>query len=124
MNNTFYSLNLSLLAGKKKRSIEVVPSIWVEFDKKAASCKVKYMDKPYTDQVCAKLQILIKNRVIPTADWPTFTVYIRGKAKIYNEAMEKLERLHQELYVFTDPDDTNYNKVAVEKALKKRKLGQ
>ena len=63
-----------------KRSIDIVPSGWVSYDKKKDKIVAKFMNPPYTNEDIDLLYTLVENEESAPESWPTYSVKIRGHA--------------------------------------------
>lgn len=67
-----------------KKTIDCVPTNWVEFDMLVGKCYTKFMPPPYGSEYQRQLEQMIINREDPPDDWPRYLVTIRGGAGMYN----------------------------------------
>lgn len=66
--------------GDGKKSIECVPTKWIEFDIDRGQCYTKFMPPPYTIERKRQLKKMIIDNVDPLNGWPQYSVLIRGGA--------------------------------------------
>lgn len=127
-----YSLVQFIHRGRKKKveDVDIVPSKWLDFNKKTGRMTTKFLEIPYTSEDIATLHTLVKDNVDAPEAWPTFNVKVLGRASTYALAMIKVKRLETETNVFTaDSGDDSVSvkqdkiKAAVQQnALKKQAL--
>ncbi|XP_011859804.1 PREDICTED: uncharacterized protein LOC105557227 [Vollenhovia emeryi] len=84
-----------------KKSIDCVPTNWVEFDLCLGKCFAKFMPPPYDSERKKELEKMIFDRQDPPDDWPRYLVTIRGGAATYEEAIQRIQRLTVEEFAFT-----------------------
>lgn len=77
-----YSLVQFIHRGRKKKveCVDIVPSMWLDFDKKRGRITTKFLESPYTAEDTQMLHSLVKNNVAAPEDWPIFPVQIVGRA--------------------------------------------
>ena len=63
-----------------KRSIDIVPSRWVSYDKKKSKIVAKFMESPYNNEDIDLLYTLVEAEENAPESWPTYSVKIRGHA--------------------------------------------
>lgn len=78
----------------RKKSIDCVPTNWVEFNLLVGKCYAKFMPPPYGSEHKKQLEKMIFDRDDPLDDWPQYPVTIRGGAGMRNE--KKLITIHVE----------------------------
>ncbi|XP_068993179.1 uncharacterized protein [Neodiprion pinetum] len=99
----------------KLLDIDILPSTWITFDVDSGQCVGKFMPPPYNDeQGVAAMHDLVKNCAPPPKTWPTHPLELRGQAKTYNNALEKLEILRKEKYAYTSDSDKRPEETAKE----------
>lgn len=77
-----YSLVRFVHKGRKRKieSVDLVPTKWLDFDKKKARCVCKYMAGPYGDEDLQLIQDLAKNLADAPEEWQTFSIEHVGRA--------------------------------------------
>ncbi|XP_071572094.1 uncharacterized protein [Temnothorax nylanderi] len=123
-DNKFLIIEFVMRGRKGKRSLDIVPINWVDYDKKKGKCMVKFQPPPYTAEVQQSLEKLVKASADPPNFWPTYSFKIKGRAKSYNEASQKLQSLQDKLFVFTSDTELEPEEQAaeIEAACKSRAL--
>lgn len=80
-----YTLIRFVHRGRKRQveSIDIVPSKWLDFDRSRGRCVVKFMQGPYEDEDLKLIHTLVMDNIDAPADWPIFSVEIKGRASEY-----------------------------------------
>ncbi|XP_003427671.1 uncharacterized protein LOC100678248 isoform X1 [Nasonia vitripennis] len=121
-----YALIRFIHRGRKRRveSIDIVPSKWLDFDKRKARCVTKFLEEPYSEEDLELLHKLVIADVEAPEDWPTFSVKIVGRAGTYKEALMKIKKLETEDHVLTleSEDSASEAQRQLTLAVKRQKL--
>lgn len=67
----------------KTRSIEFVPSSWVDFDQANGCLVSKYMEAPYSEEDKKLIRDLINAEMAAPESWPNFEVKSVGRARTF-----------------------------------------
>lgn len=66
-----------------KKSIDCVPTKWIEFDIIIGQCFTKFMPPPYTKEKEKLLHKMIIDTLDPLDEWPRYPITIRGRAGVF-----------------------------------------
>lgn len=77
-----YALVRFIHKGRKKKieSIDIVPTKWLDINKKRNQMITKFLAEPYESEDIKMLHYLVKRNVSAPQDWPTFPVAVLGRA--------------------------------------------
>ncbi|XP_051155834.1 uncharacterized protein LOC127287953 isoform X2 [Leptopilina boulardi] len=105
---------------KSKKSIDIVPGIWVKFNK-ARNCLVtRFLPPPYTEVNLRDFHKMVKNCSQPLEIWPEYAVELRGD--VYSEALKRMEFLKTtKEYAYTTDIEKTAETIADELTKKKMK---
>ena len=81
-NSYLYQLVQFVRRGPKApvKSIDCVPSDCVTYNNNGGKLECKFMSPPYDSGKVKRLHDLVKKRVPASAEWPVYTVLIKGSA--------------------------------------------
>lgn len=93
---------------KQVEDIDIVPTNWIEFDKKRGRLATKFLAGPYNEEDNLLIHSLVQGLQDPPESWPIYSVEVKGRANTYEEALKKLNRLQKEDSVLTmDSEDSD-----------------
>lgn len=76
-----YQLIEFIVRGPKgQRSVDVIPSVWIVFNKKKMKLETKFPPQPYTEETTNFLHYLVRNRLPPADFWPAYSIKLIGQA--------------------------------------------
>lgn len=69
--------------GRKKKceSVDIVPTKWLDFDKRRGRCTTKFLEAPYGPEDINMLHGLVRDKSDAPEGWPVLPVGIRGRAR-------------------------------------------
>ena len=65
------------------RQTDILPSWWINFNKRRLKLEAQYLPPPYTPERCKVLHHLVQNKLPPINDWPFYTIKLIGQASKY-----------------------------------------
>lgn len=68
---------------KGERSVDCIPTKWVEFDMIVGKCMAKFMPPPYGKKKSQQLHDMIRNNSDAPEEWPSYAVQICGGAGMH-----------------------------------------
>lgn len=77
----------------KRRQTDIVPLLWITYDKKRGHYLTKFMPPPYTEDKSNFFHHLVKTKSPPLEEWSDYHVDFVGEGKTYEEAKQKLDKL-------------------------------
>ncbi|KAH0539855.1 hypothetical protein KQX54_009166 [Cotesia glomerata] len=95
------------------KSIDIVPSSWLSYDKITDSTYCKFMPAPYDLQKFKTLQNMVMKCAGLLSSWPEYLVDIRGRANTYEEAEKRLEILEKNPYAYTTDNEKSAELIAI-----------
>lgn len=63
---------------KSRRSLDCVPTKWINFDKTTRHFVSKFMPPPYNGKTIAALETYVKNEMDAPSQWPVYNVRLVG----------------------------------------------
>ncbi|XP_043485176.1 uncharacterized protein LOC122513014 [Leptopilina heterotoma] len=81
---------------KTNRSTDIVPSFWVEFNKKNGKLFTKFLPPPYTADATAVLEHYVRARLQPMDSWNSYNIKLIGQSRTYEEGIKKLKLLRND----------------------------
>ncbi|XP_043266989.1 uncharacterized protein [Venturia canescens] len=105
MDNVFKLVEFREENDGQKKSVDVIPSSWIAYDKNTDGLMAKFMPPPYDEENSALLHSLIECCAPAPEDWPAYAVTVRGRARTYQEGLKKLRILDQKDHAFSTDDE-------------------
>jgi len=101
-------------------SIEIVPSHWIIWNEFENILECYYMSCSLSSKKRKDLQSIVKQGASPDPNWPKYEVKIRGRAKSYEDAEVRIEKLETKQYAYSTDDELECQK----KILQEKKFYQ
>lgn len=78
--NTYQLVEFDEDVSSEKKSIDCVPTSWIEFDPVLGKCLTKFMPPPYTNKRIKMLKEMTLEQSDAPSDWKKYPINIRGAA--------------------------------------------